>query len=238
MFKKIGVILADVHEFAPFKNYFKDYLIEESTIGGNEAAWFRIKHNREEVEIIAVHCGIGKVNAANAAAALIYSCGVDAILNAGLSGAVSSVRRGDIVAGTNYIECDFDMRAIGYPLAKKPDEEEYIRYCSKELLDIALSLEGYQIKSGILGTGDIFLTDSAKKAEFKTLFSIIAFDMETAAIAAVCNKNNTAFLSIRKISDDADDSSIDDYREMNNLQEAVLSEIVHETVKKIIEKLN
>lgn len=238
MYKKIGVILADTQEFAPFVNYFSSYRMQKTTVGGNEATRFVIEQNEKEIEIIAVHCGIGKVNAANAAAALIYSCGVDAILNAGLSGAVSTVKRGDIVAGTKYIECDFDMRAIGYPLAVKPDEDEFVRFCNEDLLSIALSLDEYNIKPGILGTGDIFLTDSAKKAEFKELFSVTAFDMETAAIATVCSKNNTDFLSIRKISDDADDSSVEDYREMNNMQEAVLSEIVLATVKKVIEKLS
>lgn len=232
MTKKIGVILADSQEYAPFMNYFSAYNTEKMRLGGNEAARFTIADGERSLEIIAVHCGIGKVNAANAAAALIYSCGVDMILNAGLSGAVSRVKRGDIIAGKAYVECDFDMRAIGYKLGEKPDED-FIRRADETLLKTALNLDGYDIKEAVLGTGDIFLTDPVRKNEYKDTFGITAFDMETAAIGAVCSKNNTAFLSVRKISDDADDASVEDYREMNNRQEAVLSQIIFEIIKQI-----
>lgn len=235
MYKKIGVILADTMEYAPFVNHFSDYSTKKVNFGGDEAVQFEINNEDRKIEITAIHCGIGKVNAANAAAALIYLCGVDAIINAGLSGAVSGVKRCDIVAGKEYVECDFDMRAIGYELGRKPDEDEFVRKADDELLKIALELNDYNIKPATLGTGDIFLTDSARKKEFNEKFGVTAFDMETAAIATVCSKNDTAFLSIRKISDDADDASVDDYREMNNKQEAVLSEIVYAIVRNIIE---
>lgn len=232
MIKKIGVILADSQEYAPFINYFSAYNSEKMKLGGNDAAKFIIADGEKSLEIIAVHCGIGKVNAANAAAALIYSCGVDTILNAGLSGAVSKVKRGDIVVGKEYIECDFDMRAIGYKLGEKPDED-FIRRADETLFDIALNLNGYDIKEAVLGTGDVFLTDPVRKNEYKDTFGITAFDMETAAIGAVCFKNDIAFLSVRKISDDADDASAEDYREMNNRQEVVLSQILFEIIKQM-----
>ena len=78
------------------------------------------------------------------------------------------------------------------------------------------------------------MTDPVRKNEYNDTFSITAFDMETAAIGAVCFKNDIAFLSIRKISDDADDASVEDYREMNNRQEAVLSQIIFEIIKQIL----
>ncbi|MGN0469264.1 MAG: 5'-methylthioadenosine/S-adenosylhomocysteine nucleosidase [Acutalibacteraceae bacterium] len=224
MSKKIGVILADTNEYEPFVNFFADENKIKTNVGGNEAVEISLENSK--TKIIAVHCGIGKVNAANAAAALIYSCKVDAILNAGLSGAISSVRREDIVAGSEYIECDFDLRAIGYDLAVKPDGEIYIHKADEKLLSTVLSLDEYNIKKGRLGTGDLFLTDKDKKAEFKALFSLTAFDMESAAIACICGKNDIPFLSIRKISDDADDASALDYREMNNRCEDILTRIL------------
>ncbi len=234
MNKKIGVILADVQEYIPFKNYFSEHLVKETKLGGDDAAVFELEKNGKTAELIAVHCGIGKVNAANAAAALIYSFGVDTVLNAGLSGAVSKVNRGDIVAGTEYVECDVDLRAIGFDWGVKPDEEKFIRSADAELLKAVTSLENYKVKTGRLGTGDIFLADTKLKNEIKEQFSVVAFDMETGAIGTVCEKNGTAFLSIRKVSDDADDSSKDDYREMNDKQEVVLSQIVKDLVMKII----
>ena len=226
--KKIGVILADTQEYLPFVKFYSHLPAEELTVGSNKTTVFK----SGDKEIVAIHCGIGKVNAASAAAALIYRFGCDTVLNAGLSGAVSCFRREDLVAGTSYVECDFDLTAIGYALGKKPDEES-VHKADEKLLEYAVSLTDFHVKQGALGTGDIFLTDKEKKQLFKDTFGIAAFDMESAAIAAVCSKNGVSFLSVRKISDDADDASCDDYREMNNRQEAVLAQVISGIIEKM-----
>lgn len=226
--KKIGVILADTQEYLPFIRYYSHVPSEEFLVGTNKTTVYK----NGEKEIIAIHCGIGKVNAANAAAALIYRFGCDIILNAGLSGAVSGLRREDLVAGSTYVECDFDLTAIGYDLGVKPDEES-VHKADEKLLAYATTLEDFHVKQGALGTGDIFLSDTKKKNLYKNVFGIKAFDMESAAIAAVCSKNNVSFLSVRKISDDADDASVEDYREMNNRQEAVLASVIFGIISKI-----
>lgn len=226
--KKIGVILADTQEYLPFIKFYSHMPSEEILVGTNKTTVYK----DGEKEIIAMHCGIGKVNAANAAAALIYRFGCDIILNAGLSGAVSGLRREDLVAGSTYVECDFDLTAIGYDLGVKPDEEN-VHKADEKLLEYATSLEDFHVKQGALGTGDIFLSDLAKKKLYKETFGIKAFDMESAAIAAVCSKNSVSFLSVRKISDDADDASGEDYREMNDRQEAVLATVISGIISKI-----
>lgn len=228
---KIGVIFADTQEYLPFINHYENANVQKKIVAQMEVSQYKTDDGNE---IIAIHSGIGKVNAANAAAVLIYLYGADAVLNAGLSGAVSKLRREDIVAGTSYIECDFDLTAIGYDLGVKADGEEYIHKADEKLLSCAQNVKCADVKLGKLGTGDIFLSDSKKKNMYKELFDICAFDMESAAIAAVCSKNGTAFLSVRKISDDADDASKEDYREMNNRQEVVLSQIILEIVDQII----
>ena len=57
--------------------------------------------------------------------------------------------------------------------------------------------------------------------------------METAAIASVCYFDNIPFLSIRKISDTADDTAETDYREMNDLCEMDLTKVLSEIIEKI-----
>lgn len=235
--KKIGVIFADTQEYLPFLKYVKDLDNEKSkaecfiTAG---CKGVKYTYDSSGKEIYAINSGIGKVNAANAAAILIYKFGAEAILNAGLSGAVSKLHREDIVAGTSYVECDFDLTAIGYDLAVKPDGEEYIHSADEELLEYAMNVKSAQMKKRKLGTGDIFLADSEKKLLFKEKFDISAFDMESAAIASVCSRADLPFLSVRKISDDADDASADDYREMNNRLEDILTRIVLEIIEQII----
>lgn len=233
MKKTVGIIFADSMEYAPFLKYALEFdNAVQNMQHGRRSVSFSISNNNAQLEIIAVECGIGKVNAAAATAFLIADYKPTCILNAGLSGAVSLVKREDIVVGESYVECDFDLRAIGYDLGVKPDEES-VHPADEKLLEYAKRIDG--IVCGKLGTGDVFLADSERKQQFKQMFNITAFDMETAAIAAVCRKNNVPMLSVRKISDDADDASKDDYREMNNRAEACLTEVLAKILQFILE---
>lgn len=227
MKKIIGFIFADDMEFKPFS----DYATERGGEYIRKEPQNVIRLTVGNAEIYAIESGVGKVNSAIAALDLIKSFGVQYIMSAGLSGAISGLKKGDIVAGDSYVECDFDIRAFGYPLGKKPNGQ-YIYGVPEELLEAALKIDG--VKQGRLGTGDFFLTDAAKKEEFKKEFSINAFDMESAAIAATCDRYKVPFMSVRKISDDADDVATDSYREMNNLCEVALTEILMKTVENLL----
>lgn len=224
--KRYGIVFADEMEYKPFY---------ESAVaaGGNEVdteTHRKVVFPLENCELIGIESGIGKVNAAVAALSLIIEDDVDGILNAGLSGAVSHLRKGDIVVGTQYEECDFDLRPLGMKLGQKPDGS-YIYYPDGKFLEAAKKVKG--IKEAKLGTGDIFLTDSDLKKAYNEEFGVMAFDMETGALAAVCNRYDVPFLSIRKISDDADDEAVDSYRELNDLAETALTEVLLETVRNL-----
>lgn len=222
--QKIGFIFADEMEFKPFTEIA---LADGGEVleGGPLNA---VRYETETAEIIAVESGIGKVNSAFAAALLILKYGVDAVMVAGLSGAVQHLRRGDVVAGTSMVECDFDLTVFGYKPGEKPGGERF-HEPAKELLDAALSLDG--VAPARLGCGDFFLNDAAKKKEYLEEYDIEAFDMETAAIATVCKRLDTPFLAVRKISDDADDTAAGSYQELNALAETALSEVLLKVVK-------
>lgn len=221
----VGVVFADSMEYAPFIDWAKTQTgIKEGKLFGNDSVELTVENCGRKMRIVGVKSGIGKVNAAAATAYLIASEKADIILNAGLSGAVSGLKREDMVAGESYIECDFDLTAIGYGPGEKCDGQKSLLEADGRLLSYALQSEG--IKKAPCGTGDIFLSDPVKKEFFKKTFSISSFDMETGAIASVCDKAGVPMLSLRKISDDADDSSVEDYREMNNRKESCLTELL------------
>ncbi len=224
MIKTAGLIFADTMEYGPFLAWAKEKGGKESVRRGNESVELTLSKDGRELKIIGVKCGIGKVNAASATAFLISDDKADFILNAGLSGAVHGLKREDMVAVTTYIECDFDLTAIGYGLGVKADGQKYLYECDEKLLSLALQSAG--IIAAKAGTGDIFLADPVKKELFKETFGIDCFDMETAAIAGVCDKNGIPMLSLRKISDDADGDAYETYREMNERQEACLTELL------------
>ncbi|MEG0979283.1 MAG: 5'-methylthioadenosine/S-adenosylhomocysteine nucleosidase [Oscillospiraceae bacterium] len=226
MKKNIGIIFADDLEFKPFEDYAKINGAEASKLCGCN----KITMQKGEKIIHAIESGVGKVNATVATCVLIEQCGVSAMLNAGLSGAISGMQREDIVAGESCVECDFDLRAFGYPQGQKPTGER-VYSADEELLNIALDIKG--IKKAKLGTGDFFLADKNKKDKYSEIFGINAFDMESVAIAIACSKYAVPFLSLRKISDDADDKSVSSYREMNQKCEKTLTEVLLKIIEKI-----
>lgn len=232
MEKIIGLIFADEMEYAPYLSWAKENGCEEERKFGNDTVVTYLKNGENSLKLIAVKCGIGKSNAAAATAYLIGAEKADYILNAGLSGAVSRLKREDLIAATSHIECDFDLTAIGYAPGVKADKQRYLYTADETLLSYALQSDG--IIAAPTGTGDIFLADKAKKDFYKETFKIEAFDMETAAIASVCDKAEIPFLSLRKISDDADDSSVEDYREMNNRKENCLTELLVNILERLL----
>ena len=233
MIRNAGLVFADSMEYSPFLAYAKEKGGKEFNLRGNDAVTFTMEKGDRKLVVTGVKCGIGKVNAASATSFLISDMKAEYILNAGLSGAVSGLKREDMVAAETYVECDFDLTAIGYGLGVKPDGQEYILKADEKLLSYALESKGI-IKTKV-GTGDIFLTDAVRKKLYLDTFSIGAFDMETAAIASVCEKCGVPMVSVRKISDDADDCSVEDYREMNDRQESCLTELLDSILVRLMD---
>ena len=222
--KKIGIIIADKDEYAPILKTVGD-IAKKYSVLGRTAHTFEIDG---KYQVITVLSGIGKVNAA-AVAMHFVDIGCDYVFNIGLSGGISNISKNDITTPDKFLEHDFDLTAIGYNLCEKPDQE-YIYYASKTLLD---SFKSYypNVKIGTAVTGDSFICDDNVRKALKKDFSAMSCDMETAAIAYVCQFSNVPFLSIRKISDNAGDDAFETYSQVNSAQEVDLADIVFNFIK-------
>lgn len=223
---KIGFVIADENEYTPFLAFAREHNCIEIKRRGKDSVSFR--HN--DKKLIAVKSGIGKVNAASAAAFLIADDNVDAVVSFGLSGAVSGLAKGDIVAGTTYTECDFDLTALGYRLGKKPQDTN-VYPADLKLLNAAMKIDG--IKRAVCGCGDVFLADKEKKKLYKETFGINEFDMETGAVASVCHDADVPFIAIRQISDTADDTAAESYTEINDKCEKTLTQVIKNLIEYI-----
>ena len=228
---KIGIIVADIDEYTPFENTIKKGEFKEYSILKRKAHIFEICNKQNKAEIISILCGIGKVNAAAAAMHLV-DIGCDIILNYGLSGGVSGISRGEITAPDKFIEHDFDLSGIGYALCEKP-LQEYIYSADEKLLSIAKNLIS-GIKFGTAVSGDHCICDSVTRDTLKENFGAMSCDMETAAIAYVCQFSNIPFLSLRRISDDAGEDATSSYREMNEQDDTLLSDYLLKIIKELL----
>ncbi len=221
---KFGIIVADNDEFKPLEDYILKVEHNKLTLFGRTAYSFQY----ENKEVLAVCCGIGKVNAAIATASLIEN-GCNVILNYGLSGGLSGVKRGELVVPKSFLEHDFDLTGIGYAPCEKPSQE-YVYNADNRLLDCLCSIVG-DCNNGLAVTGDHFVCSKEESEFLKANFKAVSCDMETAAIAYASNASNVPFAALRRISDDADDCAVDNYREMNVTSTSMPYEIILKVIK-------
>lgn len=215
---KIGVVVADYDEYEPFVKAVNYAAPKEYKYFNRKAIYF----NCGKATIICINCGIGKVNA-TAAAMHLADMGCTYILNYGLSGGISKVHRGEIVLPNKFLEHDFDLTGIGYKPCEKPSQK-YIYDVDEELLKVAQSAIG-ECEHGTAVCGDRFICNAADRDFLRDTFGATTCDMETAAIASVCDMANIPYLSLRRVSDDAGEDAYASYSEMNTGEGQTLSEV-------------
>ncbi|MCQ3908088.1 MAG: 5'-methylthioadenosine/S-adenosylhomocysteine nucleosidase [Mycoplasmoidaceae bacterium] len=190
----IGIIAAEKDETNNLVKLTKAKIIEF-----NGVKYYIGQINNKQ--FIVSFCGIGKTNAALTAMNMIINFGVTKIFNIGLAGSCkSNVKPGSTIIADAVQYHDIDLTAFNYQLNQLPDEP--LKYeIKKENIDLLKSI----IKNPIIGTvstGDAVISLNNIEA-YPSLADkeIVAFDMEAAAIAQVCNKTKTEFLCVKLVSD-------------------------------------
>ncbi len=190
---KIGIIVAMRKELELLLPLLKNS--EESRMGGFEFYRGMVGHH----DVIAMQCGIGKVNAAMGTLTLINAFLPDYVINSGVAGGADlSVNVMDVVAGARVAYHDVwcgpesELGQVqGLPL--------YFEGASR-LLDLVPEREG--IHKGLICSGDQFIDKLEDIKRIKGSFpDALAVDMESGAISQVCYLNKVPFLALRVISD-------------------------------------
>lgn len=228
---KIGIIVADDDEYKPFAQRIEKGEYKRHTYLSRMGHEFVVTTENGSATVYSILCGIGKVNAA-VAAAHFQEMGCNCILNYGLSGGISGVKRGEVVLCDRFLEHDFDLTVMGYKLCEKPRQDYIYESCS--VLDDLFCKHIANVKKGTAVSGDRFICDSTTRDLLKENFNAMSCDMETAAIASVCHFAKIPFLALRRISDDAGENAADTYNEMNNKAEALLSDLILDFIPDII----
>lgn len=191
---KIGVIIAMDIEYRQMYD----------AIGGDTG---RLGNN----DIILWQCGIGKVNAAVGTMRLVQEHHPDAIISTGLAGGIDpQMRIMDVLAATQSVYHDVDCGSgLGCQLGQVQGLPARFD-ADPHLLDHAITV-GESLRTGLICTGDQFITDRERQNGIKRHFPDgLACDMESAAIAQTCYllgrtqgyaPTGIPFLSLRVISD-------------------------------------
>lgn len=150
-------------------------------------------------QIVAMQCGIGKVNAAMGALTLINHFAPERVINTGVAGGADrQVHVMDIVVGRQVayhdVWCGPESPwgvVQGLPL-----------YYEADATMLHLVPQRDDIHVGLICSGDQFVDTMDKVNDIKATFpQALAVDMESAAIAQVCHVRGVGFMSLRVISD-------------------------------------
>lgn len=158
-------------------------------------------------DCILIKSGVGKVNAARTTQVLLDNFEVEFVINAGAAGAVNYLLNiGDIVIAKHVVQHDFDITAFGHSKGYITGVGDKIQ-CDLGLVSAFENMLknmpelSYNIKLGIVASGDIFCTSIDMKNKINSKFNADVVDMECAAVGQVCYLDSIPFISIRCISD-------------------------------------
>lgn len=195
----IGIIGAMDEEI----EMLKDHMTEKQET--NVANCLFIEGKLHDREIVLLKSGIGKVNAAMAATIMHERYAPSHVINTGSAGGFAdSLRVGDIVISSEVVHHDVDCTAFEYAYGQVPGmpavytpDKVLVGKTADAIKDMDL-----RFREGIIATGDSFMSDSNRVAFVKEKFpTMIAGEMEAAAIGQVCYQYGTPFVIIRALSD-------------------------------------
>lgn len=199
--QEIGIIVAMDEEREAILKIMTDVKVEQI---------YNLRFLRGRIQgksCILVKSGIGKVNAARTTQVMLQNFEIQYVINLGAGASINSILNiGDILIGRQVVQHDFDITAFGHSKGYITGVGNAV-ICDRNLVDemeqIIKSIpeRSYQIKLGIIATGDIFCTESWMKDKIRAKFGADAIDMECAAIGQVCYLDNVPFMAIRSISD-------------------------------------
>ncbi|TSH68312.1 5'-methylthioadenosine/S-adenosylhomocysteine nucleosidase [Acinetobacter sp. RF15A] len=152
-----------------------------------------------EAEGIEVHySGIGKVNAAFKAFEVIQTTGCKTLINLGTAGS-SHFDAHELVEVSHFVQRDMDVSPLGFEVGITPIDQHFPG---------AIKLAPFftDLPQGICGTGDSFATGQPKVA-------CQLVDMEGYALAKVCKKLDVRLISVKYITDGANDTAPLDWEE-------------------------
>lgn len=192
--------------------------------------------------VVIARAGVGKVNAAVCAAAMILEFSPEYILNTGVAGALGEgVTVGDVIIADSCVEYDLEYGALGDARGSVfyPDSTSEIAMPASEKLSTmlvgaanAVSGGEFAVKRGMVATGDRFVSSSEARGDILSAFpEALCCEMEGAAIAQVCRLYGTEFSVLRSMSDSADGDAEMDFPTFERLSADRAARITAELAK-------
>jgi adenosylhomocysteine nucleosidase len=206
-------------------------------------------------EVVVGHSAAGKVNAAVVATLMIGHFKPSAVFFSGTAGAVdATLRQGDVVIGSAVVQHDagaltpngIRRRGLRNPVTGElepllvPAPPPLLATARRAIQQLTLPSitmpDGDRVPrvtEGVIATGDVFVSDPARREELQSVLGAAAVEMEGAAFVQACRQFAVPCLVVRSVTDRADTQASTDYRQFL----AVASRNAAAVVAAIIQRL-
>lgn len=145
--------------------------------------------------------GIGKANAAATTQLVISAFAPEAIMNIGLAGnCTPALPLGGAVVAERLVYHDINIRLT----APAPEDAVPDAHLVQAAVETLAALD-IPFVAGTVATGDQFITDSAVRDDIIARTGAACVEMEGAAVAHIAAKNGLPFVTVKLMSDHADD---------------------------------
>ena len=171
----------------------------------------------DDVPVVVVRSGIGKVNAALCVQILADVFQVSHVINTGVAGSLNAkLDIGDILISRDALHHDMDTTIFGYQPGEVPQMGFREFRADERMMELAREAcekvnPDIRVMFGRVGSGEQFISSKEVKERLVALFQGDCAEMEGASIAHGAYLNGLPFVIIRAISDKADDSAEMDY---------------------------
>lgn len=219
---KFGIVCAGDEELAPFLPMMDHCKVIEKA---------RLKFYEGQIdgtEVVALFSGVCKVNAAIASQILIDIFNVNAIINSGTAGGMDPrLKIFDTVISTEvcYHDVAQDILTEFHPWMKSVFFEADQKLIELSKAAVEKTKFPGKVFWGRMVTGESFITEEGRQ-KINDEFAPLTVDMETASIAHVCYVNHIPFISVRCVTDTAEESGVSNFEENCAKASAIAKNIV------------
>ncbi|MGN0796249.1 MAG: 5'-methylthioadenosine/S-adenosylhomocysteine nucleosidase [Christensenellales bacterium] len=207
---KIAIITAMEKELASVYNKL-GHAIGNESVGGMTV--YRFSNGNNDVYLL--NCGIGEIYAAAATQLVIDRYEVELIVNVGYVGSLTpSLKAGDVTFVERVVHHQFDLSGIDDVKRGQYGKHSdcYFYLDRQKVLALQHKLPK-KLPFVTLASGDAFISDKKEKEKLVKDFAADICDMELAGIAIVAKKNGVPVMSLKLVSDNADENAAQSYNE-------------------------
>lgn len=229
---RIAILTAMAEETLPILQTIGN-VTDENTISGVRIRKIAYGNN----DIYLATSGIGEIRAATAVQLLKDLFDVEIVMNFGFVGALNpELNIGDLVLAQRVCHYQFDISKIdGTPAGQYDGNDSAFMELDPVFLNNALQTIRMAARCVNVASGDVFVAGKEEKQLLFEKFHCDICEMELAGIQIACQRNSIPVLSVKVVSDKADESASESFSSVVEKGMAKYSEAIPSLLKMIDE---